>query len=155
MCFPHPGQDVKNGDKRKDRRGEEDGCWSGAALKHKAHLETPACACAPAGRGQGTAPEDTSSHGLSGKHITAHQREATLTSTPVSLFSNVPLHQPADTELWLNFFPIIKMPKVTYDFFFFFCITKQTSNIWQNPLFPHGKFDLKVAPAQGRSSEGG
>lgn len=47
------------------------------------------------------------------------------------------------------------MSKVTYDFFFFFCITKQTIRICQTPLFLHGKFDLKVAPAQGRSSEGG
>lgn len=81
-----------------------------------AHLETPACACAPAGRGQDMAPADTSSHGLSAKHITAHQRKATLTSTTVGLFSSTPLHQPADTELQLNFFLIIKMSKVTYDF---------------------------------------
>lgn len=126
--------------------------WS--SPQHKAHLESPACACAPAGRGRDMAPAGTSSHGLSGKHSTAHHRKATLTSSPAILFSNTPLQQPADTELRLNFFPIIKMSKVTYDFSLF-CITKQTIRICQNPLILHGKFDLKVAPAQGRSSEGG
>lgn len=113
--------------------------WS--CPQHKAHLESPVFACAAAGRGRDMAPAGTSSHGLSAKNITAHQRKATLTSTPVSLFSNVPLHQAADTEIWLNFFPIIKMSKVTYDFFFFFASQKQTISIWQNPLLLHGKFD--------------
>lgn len=79
--------------RKRKRRRRRVLVWS--CPQHKAHLQSPVSACAPAGRGRDMAPEGTSSHGLSGKHITAHQRKATLISTSVSLFSNISLHQPA------------------------------------------------------------
>lgn len=132
--------------------------------RRAAGVELPSAQGSPAeSRVRLRSSPEGSGHGSSGHqlprfiwktHHSTSEKGHAPTSIPVGLFSNNPLHQPADTELWLNFFPIIKMSKVTYDFILF-CITKQTIRICQNPLFLHGKFDLKVAPAQGRRSEGG
>lgn len=103
-----------------------------------AHLKTPVSACAPAGKNRDMAPANTSFHGLSGKQ-TEQIRERPLWPTLSSSAVSLCIEEKIDC----------------CGLILFYSIAKQTIKILQKTSLLRGKYDFRVAHAQGKSSEGG